>query len=221
MQSQTCSCKQGFDGKICKHLIGCSIFFNKDLLHLPSSTASSRQKLAMIAHGSCENMNFYSFDENAMPVADDLHTYKDDGTCTIVTQPSNDCDCMEQRVSTDSDEEGSERIQKARVLVTNMTERLLSVIQSGVSDNFVQILSSLEQRYDKCSSESDFESLLLGLDSQMLQRNGGSKRMHVQPTAPSRGPVASLNVNKPKKRRKKKHSLNISVASNSLNATKH
>ena len=141
---------------------------------------------------------------------------------------------MEQRVSTDSDEEGSERIQKARVLVTKMTEMLFSVIQSGVSDSFVQILSSLEQRYDKCSSESDFESLLLGLDSQMLQRNGGSKRMHVQPTVPSRrkrkrgsnvaqqrGPVASLDVKKPKKRRKKKHSLNISVASNSLNATKH
>jgi hypothetical protein len=53
-------------------------------------------------------------------------------------------------------------------LCQKFSERLFSVIQSGVSESFVQILGSLEQRFDKCRSESDFESLLLG-DNQMLQ----------------------------------------------------
>jgi hypothetical protein len=120
MQSQTCCCKHGFDGKICKHLIGCLIAFNIELFRLPPSMANSWQKLAVIAYGSCENLNFYSFDDTVIPTANDLHMSKDDGSSMTVTQPSNYGEEREQQVFTDSDDNGREQIQKAHLLVSKI-----------------------------------------------------------------------------------------------------
>jgi len=119
-QIETCCCKHGFDGKICKHLIGCLIAFNIELFRLPPSMANSWQKLAVIAYGSFENLNFYSFDDTGIPTANDLHMSKDDGSSMTVTQPSNYGEEREQQVFTDSDDNGREQIQKAHLLVSKI-----------------------------------------------------------------------------------------------------
>lgn len=252
MQTQTCSCEQGMTGKVCKHLIACSGVFGLELFHLPPSTAKSRQKLAMVAHGSCEVLSFYeSFIKSTVPSGT-----KVDDSGSNITAPDEMDECneklpslfdlsgsnnalptvveldAEEKMMSAMEESKLERVREATTLIDKIAAKLHSVLKTDVPDSFIEVLSAVDKKYEKCSTVSAFETLLSG-SVPVLQKKG-TKRMHVQPTAVSRrkhsngstsaqarGSIASLNIKEPKKRKKKSHELSQSVASNVLNATKH
>jgi hypothetical protein len=64
LQSQICSCVEGIVGKICKHLIACSLLLGIDLVDLTPHNAESRRKLDVTAHGKSQDLSFYQWEVN-------------------------------------------------------------------------------------------------------------------------------------------------------------
>jgi len=162
MQAQTCSCEQGLVGKVCKHLIACSKTYDIKLFSLPPTTANSKQRLAVVAHGSCEQLSFYeSLCENTALETDEL--YVDENGIREEFQSTTNEGCSDDEeilpassgldLNTGNDniscsapmKEQLKRVQTATLLANKMHEKLLSVIKNDVSETFIKVLSLVKK----------------------------------------------------------------------------
>jgi len=237
LQSQTCSCVEGIVGKICKHLIACSLLLGIDLVDLPPYNAESRRKLAVIAHGKSEDISFYQWELNDNENKDagggknreqEVQEERYSGKSNDEEEQSafeEEDHLLLQEVEDKENIEGVQlqdvacntnfdRVKRAQTLIDEMSTHIKSIIGSDVSESFIGALQKMQNRFLQCRSQAALETMIVGRGPLLLQ-SGGSKIMHVQPTAirrrkrctgsssaQVRGLCISLDLKEPKKRKK-------------------
>ncbi len=230
MQIQICSCPQGLNGRVCKHLMAISQHFDLELLQLPPQSARSRQILAYIASGSSECRTFY---DNLSDIPSGFDCFNPDSLDHhLLTTPTQDtlvtpCEAVDQQ------NDRRTRIEEAARLAQELMTHVVYLTKEDVSASFLDILRDLVSRTKNCHSTSALATLLVG-NKPVLTKKTRSRRMKVQPTsiarrsrkngsssAQKRGPSPSLHLKEKVRRRKKTHDLSAAVDSNTANSTKH
>lgn len=243
MKNQLCDCPEGTSGKLCKHVYACSTHFNIELLHLPPQTAETRQMLARIAHGSCEEVEFY----RSLIVEPEL----------VHCQPANPDSAIEQGIThsdeseamfhetTEREKEEVEvsptttstrtRVETAAEYVRRISCAFISVIGSNdvdIPDSLLQALGKFAAKTEEITTRSGLENLLF---ESILYRYSKGRRMPVQPTSIARRKrengsrsqqiqgrtPSALQLTSNPRPTKRAHCLKTAVLENRPNARKH
>lgn len=225
---QLCGCKSGEIGSICKHLYSASMHFNVDLMSLPPQTARTRQRVAWIACGKCEPVEFYA----------DLNASSTGAARALVPSSCQDAPIHETSPPLTSDTEAElARATRAEAAKTHLRRAVTMIEETidnagDVSNSLVAACRNFELAIAKANTQTAIESILVG---RALKQKSKRKRMSVQTTAPSRRKTGNrstlpqkrgtkcsdLEISVPTRRPKRQHNLNKSVRLNQANAHKH